>query len=147
MRVLFILSGGPLHDAHVLLQRNTCWGQTDAVLNTRMCVCVPVCASLLLRLCLPVPLCVCVCRVKLCDFGCARHWDTKDVPQKRLARFSTFAGTPAYMSPQVGFDEASYISTSPTQPQGGCSSSNKGRMVNLEIEHRWQHITPAEGFF
>lgn len=40
-------------------------------------------------------------RVLLCDFGCARHWETKQVPEKRLARFGTFAGTPAYMSPQV----------------------------------------------
>lgn len=40
-------------------------------------------------------------RVLLCDFGCARHWETKQVPEKRLGRFNTFAGTPAYMSPQV----------------------------------------------
>lgn len=37
----------------------------------------------------------------MCDFGCARQWDTKHVPEKRLGRFSTFAGTPAYMSPQA----------------------------------------------
>lgn len=47
-----------------------------------------------------VALLVC-CRVRLCDFGCARRWDTKHVPERRLGRFSTFAGTPAYMSPQV----------------------------------------------
>eukprot|EP00878_Enallax_costatus_P011766 GHUV01012282.1.p1 GENE.GHUV01012282.1~~GHUV01012282.1.p1 ORF type:complete len:518 (+),score=113.09 GHUV01012282.1:1083-2636(+) len=40
-------------------------------------------------------------RVKLTDFGCARKWETKEVPQKRVGRFRTFAGTPAYMSPQV----------------------------------------------
>lgn len=41
------------------------------------------------------------CRVKLCDFGCARKWETKEVPAQRVGRFKTFAGTPAYMSPQV----------------------------------------------
>ncbi|WIA14928.1 hypothetical protein OEZ85_001641 [Tetradesmus obliquus] len=40
-------------------------------------------------------------RVKLCDFGCARKWETKEVPAQRVGRFKTFAGTPAYMSPQV----------------------------------------------
>lgn len=39
--------------------------------------------------------------MKLCDFGCARKWDTKRVPSQRMRRFTTFAGTPAYMSPQV----------------------------------------------
>lgn len=40
-------------------------------------------------------------RLKLTDFGCAGGWDKK-APAKRLGRFRTFAGTPAYMSPQVG---------------------------------------------
>eukprot|EP00775_Hariotina_reticulata_P003264 gene3264-3542_t len=42
-------------------------------------------------------------RLKLADFGCARQWDhtKKDVPKQRIRRFRTFAGTPAYMSPQV----------------------------------------------
>lgn len=46
------------------------------------------------------------CRVKLCDFGCARKWETKEVPKQRLGRFRTFAGTPAYMSPQVRRQQA-----------------------------------------
>jgi serine/threonine protein kinase len=40
--------------------------------------------------------------VKLCDFGCARHWETQRAPSKaRMGRLHTFVGTPAYMSPQV----------------------------------------------
>lgn len=41
-------------------------------------------------------------RVKLTDFGCAGSWERKKkAPKQRLARFKTFAGTPAYMAPQV----------------------------------------------
>jgi serine/threonine protein kinase len=39
-------------------------------------------------------------RLKLTDFGCARRWEKQAAPSK-LARFRTFAGTPAYMAPQV----------------------------------------------
>lgn len=40
-------------------------------------------------------------RVKLTDFGCAGGWGGAASGKRRLGRFRTFAGTPAYMSPQV----------------------------------------------
>jgi serine/threonine protein kinase len=56
------------------------------------------------------------CSVKLCDFGCARAWQTKAVPERKLARFATFAGTPAYMSPQAS-PQVAFMNTSSMQEQ------------------------------
>jgi serine/threonine protein kinase len=65
-----------------------------------------------------------LCRVKLCDFGCARHWETKKVPEKRIGRFGTFAGTLAYMSPQVGGAGAGLGELSKA---GTCCSAAEGK--------------------
>ncbi|KAI8471620.1 MAG: kinase-like domain-containing protein [Monoraphidium minutum] len=40
-------------------------------------------------------------RLKLTDFGCAGDWKPKQAATAKMARFKTFAGTPAYMAPQV----------------------------------------------